>query len=52
MRGRYHEAAFTERRNALEVLGVQVSIYPKNNGEVRTEVTYTPIFTGVQNSLG
>ena len=52
MRGRYHEATFTERRNALEVLGVQVSIYPKNDGEVRTEVTYTPMFTGVQNSLG
>jgi site-specific DNA recombinase len=52
MRGRYHEATFQDRRNALEVLGVRVSIYPKEGGEVRTEITYTPMFTGVYNSLG
>jgi DNA invertase Pin-like site-specific DNA recombinase len=55
MRGKYHEATFTEKRNALEVLGVQVSIYPKEVLEVdqpRATITYTPIFTGVQNSLG
>ncbi len=55
MQGRYHEATFKEKRNALEVLGVQVSIYPKDAGKSDVpyvEVTYTPIFTGVQSSLG
>jgi hypothetical protein len=28
MRGRYHEASFAEKRNALEVLGVRVYIHP------------------------
>jgi site-specific DNA recombinase len=53
MRGKYHEATFKEKRNALEVLGVQVSIYPKSAMESDVpyvEITYTPIFTGVQNS--
>ncbi len=52
MQGKYHEATFKEKRNALEVLGVQVSIYPKEADQPKVEITYTPIFTGVQNSLG
>ena len=32
MRGRYHEATFKEKRNALDVLGVKVYIHP-DNGE-------------------
>lgn len=55
MRGRYPEATFKEKRNALEVLGVQVSIYPKTDAEPdqpRVDITYTPIFTDVQSSSG
>lgn len=32
MRGRYHEATFQEKRNALDVLGVKVSIRPNEEG--------------------
>jgi site-specific DNA recombinase len=55
MRGKYHEATYQEKRNALEVLGVKVSIYPKQDRDElaeRVEITYTPVFTGVQLSFG
>ena len=55
MKGKYHKATFQEKRNALDVLGVKVYIHPKtasNAPESRVEITYTPIFTGVQSSLG
>ena len=31
MKGRYHEATFQEKRNALDVLGVKVYIHPNND---------------------
>jgi site-specific DNA recombinase len=55
MRGKYHEATFQEKRNALDVLGVKVYIHPKSVSESvaeRIEITYTPIFPGVQSSSG
>jgi len=55
MRGRYHEATFQEKRNALDVLGVKVYIHPKSMSDSlpeRIEITYTPVFPGVQASLG
>jgi site-specific DNA recombinase len=61
MRGRYQEATFQEKRNALDVLGVSV-IYSSRSAEEkhrgidvtleevreRTSITYSPLFTGVQ----
>ena len=59
MKGKYQQATFQEKRNALDVLGVKVYIHPsarpksaKENIQPRIEITYTPIFTGVQSSLG
>ena len=53
MKGRYHEATFQEKRNTLDILGVKVYIHP-NQPDIRSrvEITYTPILTGVQSSLG
>ena len=41
MKGRYHEATFKEKRNALEMLGVKVYITPDR----QEAPTYAPIET-------
>lgn len=64
MRGRYHEATFQEKRNALDILGVMVTIAPLPQEErrrgkeptieemrSRVTITYSPLFTGVQPSV-
>ncbi len=55
MRGKYQNATFQERRNALDVLGVKVYIRKSENGPYgktgfpgkEIDVTYSPLFTGV-----
>ena len=64
MRGKYASATFQEKRNALEVLGVNVTYTPRTPAErrrgkdatieevrQRTRITYSPLFTGVQTSV-
>jgi site-specific DNA recombinase len=41
MRGRYHEATFQERRNALDVLGVKVYIHPAPKDDIDVPVIET-----------
>jgi hypothetical protein len=58
MRGKYHDATFQEKRNALVVLGVKVFIRKTEDGEFgktgfpgkAIEVTYSPLFTSVHTS--
>jgi hypothetical protein len=47
IRGKYHKATFQEKRNALEVLGVKVYIHKLTGRNKRIEVTYSPLFSGV-----
>ncbi|HVB20316.1 MAG TPA: recombinase family protein [Ktedonobacteraceae bacterium] len=64
MRGRYHEATFQEKRNAIDVLGVMVTVAPippekRLRGKdptieelrSRLSITYSPLLTGVQPSV-
>ncbi len=58
MRGRYQNATFQEKRNALDVLGVKVHIRKSECGPYgktgfpgkAIDVTYSPLFTGVNTS--
>ncbi|MFL5665911.1 MAG: recombinase family protein [Ktedonobacteraceae bacterium] len=58
MCGKYQNATFQERRNALDVLGVKVYIRKSENGPYgktgfpgkEIDVTYSPLFTGVSTS--
>ncbi len=50
IKGNYHNATFQEKRNALDVLGVKVSIRKLESGEKEIDVTYSPLFTGVNTS--
>jgi site-specific DNA recombinase len=58
MRGKYQNATFQEKRNALDVLGVKVSIRKSACGPYgktgfpgkEIDVTYSPLFTGVSTS--
>jgi site-specific DNA recombinase len=58
MRGKYQDATFQEKRNALDVLGVKVYIRKTDDGEFGKkgftpkgiEITYSPLFTGVNTS--
>ncbi len=58
MRGKYQDATFQEKRNALDVLGVKVYIRKTQDGEFGKkgftpkdiQVTYAPLFTGVNTS--
>lgn len=64
MRGKYDKATFQEKRNALDVLGVQVRYTPRSPTErkrgkdatieeiaERITITYSPIFAGVHTSV-
>ena len=59
MKGNYHNASIQEKRNALDVLGVKVYIRKieggnggaRGNSEKSIEVTYSPVFTGVNTSV-
>lgn len=61
MRGKYHEATFQEKRNALDILGVMVTVAPippenRVRGKdptiedlrPRVSIAYSPMLTGVQ----
>ena len=58
MRGKYQDATFQEKRNALDVLGVKVYISKTDDGEFGKkgfkpkgiDITYAPLFTGVNTS--
>ncbi len=58
MHGKYHNATFQEKRNALDVLGVKVFVRKTEDGEFgktgfpgkAIEVTYSPLFTGVHST--
>jgi len=48
MQGDYQNASFQQKRNALEVLGVQISVKRLKEGEGKQiEITYSPHFAGL-----
>ena len=64
MRGKYDQATWQEKRNALDILGVMVKYTPRSASErrrgkdatleevqERMSVTYSPIFAGVRSSV-